>query len=181
MLETILGKTFCLPESMRHEMRKQFGVLYPGNSVETTRKLLADIGNPAKLIVVGDISTFNMLLCDIVPDISFVDEKTHRVPAENKIIKGIRHPDFREVHVKNPAGCVTHELVSALTRALDADEPVQIMVEGEEDLAALPAIVLAPPSSVVIYGLPDEGAIMVKVTSDIKTQIYSMLERMASE
>ncbi len=181
MLKTILGKTFCLPESMRHEMRKQFGMLYPGDSIETTRKMLADIGNPAKLIVVGDISTFNMLQCDTVPDISIVDEKTHRAPAENKIIKGIRHPDFREVLIENPAGCVTHELVSALTQALDADEPVQIMVEGEEDLAALPAIVLAPLSSVVIYGLPDEGAIMVKVTSDVKTQIFGMLERMASE
>ncbi|MDF1557070.1 MAG: DUF359 domain-containing protein [ANME-2 cluster archaeon] len=181
MLETILGKTFCLPDSMRQEMRKRFGVLYSGDEMQTTKQMLAEMGNPAKLIAVGDISTFNLLQCNTVPDISVVDEKTHRVQADCEIVRGIRHSDFRIMRVNNPAGCVTSELVSALTQALEADEPVQIMVDGEEDLAALPAIVLAPPSSVVIYGLPDKGGIMVKVTHDIKAQMCSMLERMTSD
>lgn len=178
MLETILGKSFCLPEAMRNEMRKQFGVLYSGEEEETTRQMLSDMGTPAKLIAVGDISTYNLLSCGTVPDISVVDEKTHREPADNNIIKGIKHPQFRLLHVENPPGCVTRELVLALSDAMDSDEPVQIIVEGEEDLAALPAIVLAPASSVVIYGLPDEGGIMVSITEDIKAQICSMLERM---
>ena len=55
---------------------------------------------------------------------------------------------------------------------------MQIRVYGEEDLAALPAIVLAPVSSVVIYGLPDEGGIMVTVTQGVKDRIYNMLDKM---
>jgi len=36
--------------------------------------------------------------------------------------------------------------------------------KGEEDLAALLAIAMAPISSVIIYGLPDKGAVVVRVT-----------------
>jgi uncharacterized protein (UPF0218 family) len=33
-------------------------------------------------------------------------------------------------------------------------------------------------SSVVIYGLPDEGAVVVRVTQDKKKEIQSLLDRM---
>jgi uncharacterized protein (UPF0218 family) len=181
MEKTIIGKTFCLPDIMRKEMRKQYGVLYPGNAEETTQQILHDMGSPSKLISIGDITTFNIIKCGTIPDISVVDEKTHRKPVDIDIVKGIRHSNFKTIHVANPAGCVTRNLVSALSKAMDCDAPVQIMVNGEEDLAALPAIVLAPPSSVVIYGLPNKGAILVTVTSGIKDQICSMLERMRCE
>jgi uncharacterized protein (UPF0218 family) len=178
MHKTILGKRFCLPDAMRSEMRKPFGVLYRGEGEDTARQMLADMGRPAKLIAIGDISTFNLLKHGTVPDISVIDKKTHREPAGVDIIKVIRHSNFRDVNVKNPPGFVESELVSALSDAMDADVPVQIMVNGEEDLAALPAIVLAPVSSVVIYGLPDEGGIMVTVTPGIKDLIYGMLDKM---
>jgi uncharacterized protein (UPF0218 family) len=178
MLKSILNKEFCLPDEMRSEMRKQFGILYSGNGTDAAVKILRDIVSPAKLITVGDISTYNILKCSTIPDISIVDEKTNRKPADSDIIKGIRHSNFRIIHVNNPPGYVTLELVSAISEAFSADEPVQIMVNGEEDLAALPAIILAPVSSVVIYGLPNKGAIVVTVTADVKNRINGMMERM---
>lgn len=178
MHNTILGKRFCLPDAMRSEMRKPFGVLYRGEGKDTARQMLADMGRPAKLIAIGDISTFNLIKYGTVPDISVIDTKTQREPAAVDIIKVIRHSNFRDVNVKNPPGFVESELVSALSDAMDADVAVQIIVNGEEDLAALPAIVLAPVSSVVIYGLPDEGGIMVTVTPGIKELIYGMLDKM---
>lgn len=181
MLRSILGKKFCLPDTMRQEMRKQYGDLYPGDGIETAKLMLQDMGNPPKLIAIGDITTFNLLQCDSIPDISVIDEKTHREAVTSNIIKGIRRSNFRPLYVCNPPGYVTKELVSAIGKALDYDEPVQIIVDGEEDLAALPAIVMAPISSVVIYGLPDKGAIMVRVTLKIKDQICGMLDRMKCE
>lgn len=178
MLRTIRCKRFCLPDTMRNEMRKQFGVLYQGNGEDTVRRMLKDLGSAAKIITIGDISTFNLLQSGTVPDICVVDEKTKRAPAASDIVKGIKNWKFRTVHVKNPAGSITIELVKALSDAMNEDEPVKIMVDGEEDLAALPAIALAPVSSVVIYGLPDEGAIMVTITTQTKSQICDLLERM---
>ena len=166
---------------MRSEMRRQFGILYHGDGKKTIEKILHDIGSPANLITVGDISTFNVLQCDTIPDISIIDEKTHRKPTDSNIIKGIRYYTFKMMYVNNPSGCVTSELVCAISEAISINEPVQIMVNGEEDLAALPAILLAPISSVVIYGLPDEGAIVVTVTPDIKVRICDMMERMKCE
>ncbi len=181
MLKSILDKNFCLPDTMRSEMRRQFGILYHGDGKKTIEKILHDIGSPANLITVGDISTFNVLQCDTIPNISIIDEKTHRKPTDSNIIKGIRYYTFKMMYVNNPSGCVTSELVCAISEAISINEPVQIMVNGEEDLAALPAILLAPTSSVVIYGLPDEGAIVVTVTPDIKVRICDMMERMKCE
>lgn len=178
MLKSILNKNFCLPDTMRSEMRRQFGILYHGDGKKIIEKILHDIGSPANLITVGDISTFNVLQCNTIPDISIIDEKTHRKPTDSNIIKGIRYYSFKMMYVNNPSGCVTSELVCAISEAISINEPVQIMVNGEEDLAALPAILLAPISSVVIYGLPDEGAIVVTVTPDIKVRICDMMERM---
>lgn len=181
MLKSILDKNFCLPDTMRSEMRRQFGILYHGDGKRTIEKILHDIDSPANLITVGDISTFNVLQCNTIPDISIIDEKTHRKPTDSNIIKGIRYYTFKMMYVNNPSGCVTSELVCAISEAISINEPVQIMVNGEEDLAALPAILLAPISSVVIYGLPDEGAIVVTVTPDIKVRICDMMERMKCE
>lgn len=179
MLTSIQGKTFCLPDNMRQEMRKQYGILYSGNGIKITEQILNDIGQPPKIITIGDITTFNVLGCGRIPDIAVVDEKTQRQAASGNIIKGIRHTNFKTLHVKNPPGYVTQDLISALSEAVYSRVPVQIMVDGEEDLAALPAIVLAPLSSVVIYGFPDKGAIMVRITSEIKNQICTILARMS--
>lgn len=63
---------------MRSEMRRQFGILYPGNGKKTIKKILNDIGSPANIITIGDISTFNVLQCSTIPDISIIDKKTHQ-------------------------------------------------------------------------------------------------------
>lgn len=169
---------YCLPDGLRSELRKHYGELYTGDEAETTKRIVRDMGKPVKLITVGDITTFNILESGIVPDVSVVDDKTRRQPASSRIVKGTRHPHFEIITVDNPAGSITEQLESALVSALGAKKPVQIYVRGEEDLAALPAIALAPMSSVVVYGLPDQGAMMVRVTERIKNEISSLLEKM---
>jgi len=169
---------YCLPDGLRSELRKQYGELYTGDEAETTKRIVRDMGKPVKLITVGDITTFNILESGIVPDVSVVDDKTRRQPASNRIVKGTRHPHFEIITVDNPAGSITEQLESAIVSALGSKKPVQIYVRGEEDLAALPVIALAPMSSVVVYGLPDQGAMMVRVTERIKNEISSLLEKM---
>jgi len=160
------------------ELRKPYGELYSGNSIEVTRQIVNEFDNPAKIIAVGDIVTFNLLAAGVIPDISFVDDRTKRNPASDTIMKGTKHPEFKTVTVNNPAGFITDKLLYEISRAMDSDTPVRIFIEGEEDLAALPAITMAPLSSVIIYGLPDEGAVLVRVTEDKKKDIQSLLDKM---
>ncbi len=163
---------------MRAELRKLHGMLYRGDGPETTREIIRDLNNPAKIISVGDIVTFNLLRAGLVPNISLVDDRTKRVQAPDKIMHGTKHPMFRTIIVENPPGTITEELLKGILKALSSDNPIRILVKGEEDLAALPAIAMAPISSVVIYGLPDEGAVSVVVTESKKKEIQSLLDKM---
>ena len=58
---------------------------------------------------------------------------------------------------------------------------MKIVVDGEEDLATLPAILYAPLGSVVIYGQPNEGSVLVNVTSEMKLKIDKFMKQMIVE
>ncbi len=163
---------------MREELRKLHGELYPGDGVETARNIIKDLKAPAKIITVGDIITFNLLSAGVVPNISFVDDRTKRNPVSNEVTHGTKHPHFKTITVENPPGTITEELLQEVAKAMKSDNPLRIFVKGEEDLAALPSIAMAPLSSVVIYGLPEEGAVLVRVTENKRKEIQSLLNRM---
>jgi uncharacterized protein (UPF0218 family) len=171
-------KRYCLPVELREELRKLHGELYPGDGIETTKEIIKNLNEYARLITVGDIVTFNMLSAGLVPDISFVDDRTKRSPVSDMVVKGTRHAHFRKITVENPPCIITEELVNETEKAMGSNMPVQIFIKGEEDLAALPAIAMAPISSVIIYGLPDKGAVLVRVTEDKKKEIQSFLNKM---
>ena len=54
----------------------------------------------------------------------------------------------------------------------------EIEIDGEEDLAALPAILLAPGDVTIIYGLPDKGVLVVKPTPKNKQLVKEILNKM---
>ncbi len=80
--------------------------------------------------------------------------------------------------VENPAATLTEELLVALREAIGSVGPTRILVEGEEDLVALPAILLVPVGGSVVYGQPDEGMVLVSVDGAIQSRIRSILEQM---
>jgi hypothetical protein len=81
------------------------------------------------------------------------------------------------VPVENPAGTLTTELLVALSDAVAASEPSVLHVAGEEDLATLPALVLAPDSASVVYGQPDEGMVAVD-PEETRSEARELLGRM---
>ncbi|HOP09469.1 MAG TPA: DUF359 domain-containing protein, partial [Candidatus Methanofastidiosa archaeon] len=74
---------------------------------------------------------------------------------------------------------ITRELWDAI-RDCDLDNR-KIFIDGEEDLATLPAIFFAPEGAIVVYGQPDEGIVIVNVTDEKKKEVYSILSRMEGE
>jgi len=52
-----------------------------------------------------------------------------------------------------------------------------LIVKGEEDLLALPTILLTPLHSVVLYGQIDMGVIMVEVTEEKKRQVEDIIKK----
>ena len=67
-----------------------------------------------------------------------------------------------------------------LFRSQDCDENhVHVVVDGEEDLLTLVAVLYAPEGSFVVYGQPYQGIIVVKVTPEKKAEAKALLNTMA--
>ena len=82
------------------------------------------------------------------------------------------------VRVVNPAGTLTRDAWVALDEAFKSASRVRIEVIGEEDLTALAAIDLAPEGTVVLYGQPDAGVVLVRADADAKARVRDILGRM---
>jgi len=157
-----------LPERLRSELKEPLG------PVETdAESLLPAVDGP--LVAVGDIVTYHLERAGRTPDVSLFDARTKREPVADAIGAALAEGDVR---VENPAGTLTAELLSALREAIDADDSVRIRVDGEEDLAALPAILAAPDGASVVYGQPAEGMVHVRVTPETRERARDLLARM---
>jgi uncharacterized protein (UPF0218 family) len=163
-----------LPAEMRGELKEPMGPIFTD-----PERLLAEAGN-GLLLAVGDVVTYHLERTGITPDVAVVDGLTEREAVEDEVAEGVARlgEAAREVHVENPAATVTREMAEALRAAIADLEPTVIVVEGEEDLVALPAIVAAPPSASVVYGQPGEGMVLAEVTAETKTETRDLLGRM---
>jgi len=140
--------------------------------------LLADAGEP--LVAVGDIVTYHLLEAGHTPAVALVDERTERSAVDSEVTETIGGFD-RRITVENPAGTLTDDLLAALEAALDADVTTLVEVDGEEDLAALPAVLAVPEGGTVVYGQPGEGMVLVAPDADTRDRVRSLLARMDGE
>ena len=159
-----------LPYEMRTELKAPMGPVYTD-----TEALLADAGDP--IVAVGDVVTYHLLEADRRPDVALVDGKTKREAVEDAVWAAIDGFDHR-VEVANPQGALSAELLTELRAALERDASTVLVIEGEEDLAALPVLVAAPDGASLVYGQPDEGMVLAAVTVEARESALSLLERM---
>lgn len=82
--------------------------------------------------------------------------------------------------VKNPAGVISMESWDAIRRAMRHEESL-ISVDGEEDLLALPCITESQDNSLVLYGQPSEGLVVVKISPGIRAAVDGILRRASRE
>ncbi|MFB6139034.1 MAG: GTP-dependent dephospho-CoA kinase family protein [Halosimplex sp.] len=161
-----------LQPGLRSELKDPFGPV----STDTAA-VLAAAGDP--LVTVGDIVTYHVLDAGHAPDVAFVDERTERAAVDDEVSEAIEDDRFdRVVATENPPATLTAALLEALTDALAADDRTLVRVDGEEDLAALPAIAAAPDGASVLYGQPGEGVVHVTVDVDTRERVVDLLGRM---
>ncbi len=169
-----------LTEALREKLKAPFGTLYKGKGADCLNKVVSRLGKPVKIISIGDVTTYYLLKAGIVPDMCLVDNITMRIPVDHEIRKGTAHESFKDVRVDNPPGVVTEELMDAIRDNMNSRVPVRIFVNGEEDLAVIPACLYAPVGSVVIYGQPNEGVVVVPVTEEKRKETKAILEQMVT-
>ena len=164
--------TLRLPDSQRDELRKTLiGELL--NEDDIDQWSWTDI-----VVSVGDMVTYTLHRHGIEPRIAIVDYITERSTVENDIVEVLSTHKAHVIKVCNPPAVITDELWGAIEQAFDFSTPVRIEVDGEEDLAALPAIILAPAHTTVVYGLPGRGIMCVKVGPAEKKRVEEFLKKM---
>jgi len=120
--------------------------------------------------VIGDYALSKFIEKNWNYTIGVYDKKTKREDFETEELKNIT-PD---IEIDNPAGMISLESIKVLGQ-LDFKEQKNILVNGEEDLITVSLILTMPLDSIIYYGQPDEGMVLLKVTEDLKEKILKLL------
>lgn len=156
-------------------MKTPLGQLIAGEPSETVPRLvhILETKNPPMFAVVGDYTSKNILEAGLDPDIIVLDYRVMR-----RDVDPLDHGDRRILRAKNPRGTVDQEAWSTLEEAVTLNSKSAVIVEGEEDLLVLPLISLMPLGSVIVYGQPREGMVLVEASEERKGWAESFMGRM---
>ena len=161
-------KDIKLPEEMRASLKKPFGTLIKGEGDEAAARVKEMLAGE-RTIVVGDASYEHLMNVGVTPHLAVLDFNVKRKPYK-------KYPS--KITVNNQAGEISALMWTAISEHLDSGGIIG--VEGEEDLAVIPAVLEADFDDVVLYGQPDEGMVFIKVDEDIKQKIAMLLKIMES-
>ena len=162
-----------LPEDLRDQLKNPLGNLISDND-PNRENILKKISAESILITVGDRTTENMLQLGLKPQIQIIDglEKRNQraVPVDDTVNTNLS--------CKNSPGEITEESIQIIKKAFSCEPPVRITVDGEEDLLVIPVCIHAPENSIVMYGQPNEGLVIVTITPEIRAKVQKILDAM---
>jgi len=165
-------------EKLRSKLSKPFGRVYEGKGPELVKKI-EEMEKANFLVTIGDLVTLFAFQAGYRPDIAVIDYKTERKELGIEFEKEIRKHliGYTILKVRNPQGHITEELVTSLKKAIK-ERNTCIVVEGEEDMSALPLALMLPEGSVLLYGIPSTGISAYVVNKEDKILISRMVEEM---
>ena len=162
-----------LPDDLRDQLKKPLGDLISDND-PNKENILKKFSTESIIITVGDRTTDNMLQLGIKPQIQIIDGLEKRsectVLADDTI--------STRLSCRNPPGEITEESIQVIKKAFSSEPPVRIVVDGEEDLLVVPVCIFAPENSIVMYGQPNEGLVIVQITPEIRAKVQKILDVM---
>ncbi|MGI0073327.1 MAG: GTP-dependent dephospho-CoA kinase family protein [Nitrosotalea sp.] len=161
-----------LPENLRENLKKPLGQLLKDSEI-TKDIVLKNMEQNAFLITVGDATTERMIKLGIIPSLQIVDslEKRQQRNLPGGMVK-------TSLTCNNPPAEITDDSITIIKQGFDMDKPVRIIVKGEEDLLVLPVVLFAPENSIVMYGQPNEGLVIVKINEEIRNKAKAIMNSM---
>jgi uncharacterized protein (UPF0218 family) len=149
-----------------------------GSPNETMSKLseLIESVKPKKIISIGDIVSRNILERNLPLNVFIVDNRSMR-----ELIEPIDASVSKVLYLINPAGAISGDSWRIIDEAINSEGLVKVLVEGEEDLLTIVAALLAPVNSMVVYGQPNEGIVVINVTEEVKKEMREIINKMVYE
>ena len=170
----LFQNTLKLPDKLRPVLRKPFG-----ESIKTLDDYRKISTSNNLIVAVGDIVVSNFMQIGFQPNVSIIDLKTQRQPITDKnVLKFLPPPD---TIIINERATIEKDAVavlnSILRKSTTSAGQYTVEIDGEEDLLAVPAILLSPLESIVVYGIREVGGIMVRVTEKKKEEVKRIVAK----
>jgi len=162
-----------LPDNLREQLKIPLGFLLL-ESEANKKNIQKHISENSFVITVGDRTTEKMIEFGLIPSLQIIDGQEKRIKRhipENFDASTLLTCD-------NPAAEITNQSIETIKKAFVSKTPVRITVCGEEDLLVIPVCIYAPENSVIMYGQPNEGLVIVKVTPEIRNKTQKLLDSM---
>ena len=168
-----------IPSDVLAELKKPLGKLILDSDLteKKIRKEIADIKH--KVITVGDRSTERLISFDIYPDFAIIDGVERRQEKGTSLVDRmicLKAKDVTRISCINPAGTITQEAITEIRFALSNEKNFILQVAGEEDLLTLPVCFFAPNNSLVCYGQPLEGLVLIKVNDSMRRKAKELMK-----
>ncbi|MGI8420279.1 MAG: pantetheine-phosphate adenylyltransferase [Candidatus Levyibacteriota bacterium] len=166
-------QVYILPQDERESLRIPSGKVFAG-----IEDIITFSDKKTMIVAVGDVVAMSLALNNFQAAVSIIDGKTRRnEPVKEETLS----QSAKRREASNKPGTITRDAVNSLYAAIEAfsktNEKQLLVISGEEDLLAIPAILLSPLHSVVLYGLFGKGIVAVEVSEQKKHDIQDLFRK----
>jgi uncharacterized protein (UPF0218 family) len=156
-----LQKSYPLTPEIREKLKRPIGELVSNASI--TRDSLARFFDGSHMTSsIGDRTTEHLQELGFTPTLEIIDQMEQRSMRQAPKLTTER----RILEARNEPGSISEDALAKLEEVLkilkkDPGAKIRLVIEGEEDLLVLPVVARFPKNSVVFYGQPNEGLVIV--------------------
>jgi cytidyltransferase-like protein len=180
-----LNRILSMPDSLARQLREPKGIIIPGDQNDFQKAARDAVRyiqqhKPTMVIAVGDIVSISLMQAGLTPDIQIIDYQSQR-----KDVSHLHTTTDADQSYRNSPGKIHKTsalaLKRAITRFMKGKQSESLIINGEEDLLAMPAILYAPLGSYVLYGQFNQGIVILVVTEEYKQEISRLLSQFKIE
>lgn len=164
------NKKLILPNNLRSVLQSPLG--------EVLKEIPEGLDS-SKAITIGDITAQKFNKDKINQFLSIIDFLVQRKIKFNSLPQLGFSKSQKFILVNNPPGTINSELFEVFTEIFkkERDHMKVVLIKGEEDLAALAVLLVAPLGYTIFYGQPSRGLVRVVVNEENKEKVYNLLEK----
>lgn len=181
--KALIDRECCiLPTSLLPMLRKPLGEVFsgkPGEEKYVAKRVIDTIQrfHPPMVFAIGDIIAESLREAGFTPSVTVIDHRSRREALPE--VQSTKFKVKSYMRYSNGAGTIeasaVRRLRSLCSSYLKSGIPQSLVIDGEEDLMVLPAVLMAPLGSFVLYGQQGLGVVAVKVTEIKKDEVLRLV------
>ncbi len=165
----LFSQDLRLSEQQKELLRMPQGKLLKSEQKIDERRLR----QATKVATVGDIVTRSFLHAGIRVDYALVD---YRSKKQSHVWRPQDYWTQVTRNITNSAGQIVSQAAASLFKQVALDSCLFI-IDGEEDLLALPMVLCMPLGSLLYYGQPNRGIVELEISESLKNKFLKFVRK----